>query len=107
MDRGTTRQTPTSQWGNSDQFRAFDAPPSNDLPESMRIENGVQSKAHGGHSWLHWLMCLPMLLIVGYQVLTGAVGGGSLFYALGCVAMMAVMMRVMNHGGGNNSGHRH
>ena len=52
-------------------------------------------ESHKGHHWMHLLMCAPMLLVVGYLVLTGRAGGGSIFYAVGCMAMMGVMMVVM------------
>jgi hypothetical protein len=61
---------------------------------------------------MHLLMCAPMLLVVGYLVLTGRAGGDSIFYALGCMAMMGVMMAMMNHGsdgqgsGKHSPGHR-
>jgi hypothetical protein len=60
---------------------------------------------------MHLLMCAPMLLVVGYLVLTGRAGGGSIFYALGCTAMMGVMMMVMGRmgrgSGGGGSAPRH
>jgi hypothetical protein len=63
-------------------------------------------ESHKGHHGMHLLMCAPMLLVVGYLVLTGRAGGGSIFYALGCMAMMGVMMMVMGRMGGD-SGPRH
>jgi len=54
-----------------------------------------------------------MLLVVGYLVVTGRAGGGAIFYAVGCMAMMGVMMAMMNHGsstgdsGTDTPGHRH
>ena len=74
---------------------------------------GTTPESHKGHHWMHLLMCAPMLLIVGYLLLTGRAGGGSIFYALACMAMMGVMMAIMNHasgdqGSGNHTpGHRH
>ena len=53
---------------------------------------------HGGHAWAMWLMCLPMLLIVGLLILTGTAGLVATFYALACLGMMAVMMLFMQHG---------
>jgi hypothetical protein len=58
-------------------------------------------RRQGGRHWVHLLMCLPMLLVVGFLVLTGRAGGGSLFYAVGCMAMMGLMMAMMNHGSGD------
>ena len=51
-----------------------------------------------GHHWLMWLMCVPMLLIVGTLIATGGLGAGGLLYALGCLLMMGLMMAWMNHG---------
>ena len=51
-----------------------------------------------GHHWLMWLMCVPMLLIVGTLIATGGLGAGGLLYALGCLLIMGVMMAWMNHG---------
>ncbi len=74
-------------------------------PASPPKPAGQQPQHHGhGHGWLMWLMCLPMVLIVGYLLLTGAVGGGAIVYALGCLIMMGVMMRFMNHGSGGGRG---
>ena len=53
-----------------------------------------------------WLMCLPMVLVVGYLLLIGAVGGGAILYALGCLIMMGAMMLFMNHGSGAGTGTR-
>jgi len=42
--------------------------------------------------------CIPMLLIAAVLVATGIVGVGFMFAAVACTAMMALMMRGMNHG---------
>jgi hypothetical protein len=65
--------------------------------------NGTTPVSHKGHHWMHLLMCAPMLLVVGYLVLTGRAGGGSIFYAVGCMAMMGVMMLMMGRMGGGGS----
>ena len=53
---------------------------------------------HGrGHGWLMWLMCLPMLALIGVLIATGTLGVGALLYAVGCLAMTAIMMTWMNH----------
>jgi len=54
---------------------------------------------------MYLLMCAPMLLVVGYLVLAGRAGGGAILYAVGCLAMMGLMMAMMNHGSGDTSGH--
>ena len=62
-------------------------------------ETRTTPESHKGHHWMHLLMCAPMLLVVGYLLLTGRAGGGSIFYAVGCMAMMGVMMVVMGRMG--------
>ncbi len=60
----------------------------------------VQGRArHGGHGWMMIACCIPMLVIAGVLVATGAVGPGFLAAAVGCTLMMALMMRGMGHGG--------
>ena len=49
---------------------------------------------HGGHGLMMVLMCVPMLLIAGSLMVTGAWSLG-LILALMCLAMMAAMMFMM------------
>ena len=51
---------------------------------------------HGGHGWMMIVCCIPMLVIAIVLVASGVVGGGFIFAALACTAMMALMMRGMN-----------
>lgn len=50
----------------------------------------------------HWLVmfacCVPMILIVGFLYLTGAVGIGFVAAAVVCVALMPLMHGSMSHG---------
>lgn len=55
-----------------------------------------------GHHWLMWLMCVPMLVVIGMLIAAGGLGAGGLLYALGCLAMMGAMMLWMNHGNRGN-----
>jgi hypothetical protein len=48
----------------------------------------------GGHRWM-MAMCVSMLLIAALLVGTGVASSALLFAAVGCMAMMAVMMYVM------------
>ena len=83
----------TTSWGRPDAVPGPKAP-------------ATQHASHAGHKWwVHLLMCAPMLAIVGYLMVTGAAGGGVILYALGCMAMMAVMMLFMNHSGRAGRGH--
>ncbi len=50
----------------------------------------------GGHGWMMMLCCVPMLIIAVALVATGAVSTSFLLYAVGCMAMMALMMRAMS-----------
>lgn len=52
---------------------------------------------HGGHGLMMMLMCIPMLLIAGFLVVTGA-GGIGVIFALVCLGMMAAMMFMMPGG---------
>ena len=90
------------------------APSDRPLPaESSRLGTETAPESHSGRHWMHLLMCAPMLLVVGYLVLTGRAGGGAIFYAVGCMVMMGVMMAMMNRGsstddsGTHTSGHHH
>lgn len=97
-----------------DRFTNY-TPPMDPLQSAETPEPGTETAPgrHAGHHWMHLLMCAPMLLVVGYLVLTGRAGGGSIFYAVGCMVMMGVMMAMMNHGsstddsGTHPRGHRH
>jgi hypothetical protein len=100
-------QPDTSPHPTSSQDAPVETPPQDARPTTLPQPAGqpVQHHRHGhshGHGWMMWLMCLPMVLIVGYLLITGAVGGGAIIYALGCVMMMGVMMRLMNHGSGGS-----
>ncbi|WP_328747233.1 hypothetical protein OHT57_16870 [Streptomyces sp. NBC_00285] len=53
----------------------------------------------GGHSWMMYAMCAPMLVLAIALVATGVVGIGFVFVAIACTAMMAFMMRGMGGGG--------
>lgn len=55
---------------------------------------------HGGHSWLMIACCIPMLVIAIALVATGIAPAGLVFAAIACTAMMALMMRGMDHDGG-------
>lgn len=71
-----------------------------------------RGRAHDGHRKRtgHWLVmfacCVPMILIVGFLYLTGAVGIGFVVAAVVCVALMPLMHGSMSHGddGGQNIG---
>jgi hypothetical protein len=54
---------------------------------------------HRGHGLMMIACCIPMLIIAIVLVATGVVGAGFILYAIGCTAMMAVMMVGMNRGG--------
>lgn len=52
----------------------------------------------GKHGWMMIICCIPMLAIAGILVATGVLSVGFLLLAVGCTAMMALMMRGMGHG---------
>lgn len=65
---------------------------------------GPAASGHPGgtrHRLMMIACCIPMLVLVGVLVATGAVGGGAIVFALACLGMMAAMVAVMP------GGHRH
>lgn len=52
----------------------------------------------GSHHWMMLACCIPMVVIAIALVATRTVGVGFLLIALACTAMMALMMRGMDHG---------
>lgn len=80
------------------------------LREETTRDHSDPRGGHSGHgsSARHWLVmfacCVPMVLIVGFLYLTGAVGFGFVLAALVCVAMMPLMHGAMPHGGAEDGG---
>lgn len=68
-----------------------------------RPSRSTSRGGHGGHSWMMMICCIPMLVAAVALVATGTVGGGFVITALLCVAMMALMMRGMDHGSGRDA----
>jgi hypothetical protein len=60
---------------------------------------GARRESRGGHGWKMIACCIPMLIIAIVLVATGVVGAGFIAVAIACTAMMALMMRGMDHGG--------
>jgi hypothetical protein len=56
-----------------------------------------------GHGWMMVLCCIPMIVIAVALVATGVVGIGFVLVALACLAMMALMMRGMDHSDGQGT----
>lgn len=63
---------------------------------------GAGRRSHGGHGWMMIVCCIPMLVIAGILVVTGAASPGFLAAAAGCTLMMALMMRGMGHDDGGD-----
>lgn len=59
-------------------------------------ESDPQAPRRGGHGWMMMVCCIPMLVLAGVLVATGVASAGFLMVALGCTAMMALMMRGMS-----------
>ena len=71
--------------------------PMNETPPRPRgSQNG-----HGGHGWMMIACCIPMLVIAVALVATGVASPGFILVAVMCTAMMALMMRGMDHGSDN------
>lgn len=56
---------------------------------------------HGGHGLMMLVCCIPMVAVVVLLVVSGTASAGALVWALGCVIMMAAMMRFMPGGHGH------
>ena len=61
---------------------------------------------HGAHGWLMIACCVPMLVIAVALVVTGVAGPGFIVAAVGCTLMMALMMRGMSGGDGDEERRR-
>ena len=59
---------------------------------------GTGDHGQGAHGWLMIACCIPMMVIVVALVVTGVASAGLLVAAFACTAMMALMMRAMDHG---------
>jgi hypothetical protein len=71
---------------------------------ATRAHHPGQAGGHGGHRGHGVMMiacCIPMLVIAGILVATGLASPALLVIAVGCTLMMALMMRGMGHGGGD------
>ena len=66
---------------------------------TTRMQGPGQRGGHGrsGHSWMMIACCIPMLIIAGILVATGAASPRFLVVAVGCTLMMALMMRGVGH----------
>ena len=67
---------------------------------------GQNAQKKGRHGWMMIACCIPMLVIGVVLVAAGVLRPSFLLFAVGCTAMMALMMRGMNHGSGQG-GHDH
>lgn len=73
-------------------------------PTSTTHQQGAAHQHGKSHHWMHLLMCAPMLLVVAGSLWAGraslAAGGvlAALVPAIGCMLMMWLMMRTMDHG---------
>ena len=54
---------------------------------------------HSGHGLMMILCCVPLLVLAIVLVATGIAGSGFVLAAVTCLAMMALMMRMMAGGG--------
>lgn len=58
-----------------------------------------RASGHGGHSWMMIACCIPMILIAVVLVTTGVVSPGFLVYAVACLGIMFMMMKMMDRSG--------
>lgn len=91
----TTRGGSDSRWPHPERDTATTHVDGHGIPETHELH-----PVHGGHGLMMMICCIPMILIAVLLVASGIAGSGALLWALGCVAMMAVMMFAM--GGGHD-----
>ena len=68
---------------------------------------GARTQKGGRHGLMMIACCIPMLAIAIVLVATGVAGVSFIFAAVACTAMMALMMRGMNHGDMNHGDMNH
>jgi hypothetical protein len=52
-------------------------------------------RRHGRHRWMMLACFVPLLVVAAALIFTGAVGTGSVVFAVACITMMAVMAVMM------------
>lgn len=62
---------------------------------------GPHVTEHGRHGLWMLACCVPIVAVAVLLVATGVAGSGAVLVALGCAAMMAVMMLMMSGGHGH------
>lgn len=75
-------------------------------PPSEEPSAPTQGHGHGGHGWMMIACYIPMIAIAVALVATGSASPGFLVVALGCTAMMALMMGGMHGSGSGDAGQR-
>ena len=65
---------------------------------SPHTDHQPPQRGRFGHGWMMIACCIPMLAIAVALVIAGVISGGFLLFAIGCTAMMALMMRGMSNG---------
>ena len=65
-------------------------------------KHGDASAGRHSHGLIMLACCIPVLLIAVVLVAAHVVNASAIVFALGCILMMAFMMRGMNHGGGEH-----
>jgi hypothetical protein len=74
-------------------------PTSHERPDTV---TGPATTHRGGHGWMMMICCIPMIAIAIALVAAGIASPSFLLAAAACTAMMAMMMRTMDHGGGHD-----
>ncbi len=70
--------------------------------DQLPTDASNDADAHAGHRSHNFMMiacCVPMLIIAVVLVATSVVSASFLVYALVCLGMMFMMMRMMDRGG--------
>jgi hypothetical protein len=73
-----------------------------DRNPKSQMSPAAKTSGHAGHSWMMIACCIPMLVIAVALVAAGVASPSFIVAAVACTAMMALMMRGMDHGGHND-----
>lgn len=97
-----------SEAGRDGQTGTSSQPPAGSTQDAPNVHRGPRpplkghpDAAHGIHRWMMIACCIPMVVIVGVLIATGAAGSGLLLYAAICIGAMVLMMFAMP------GGHKH
>lgn len=65
------------------------------VPEEELGRHEPGNHGHLAHRWMMLACCVPMLVVVGALLVSGVASTGAIVFAVLCVLMMWLMMKVL------------